>query len=58
MSKRRAERAEVFVAPVEEAAPTVEEKQRKRKHTETDGGADVDRPKKKTKARVRFAEES
>ena len=58
MSKRRAERAEVFVAPVEEAAPTVEEKRRKRKHTETDGGADVDRPKKKTKARVRFAEES
>jgi len=58
MSKRRAERAEAFVAPVEEAAPTVEEKRKKRKHAETDGGADADKPKKKTKAKVRFAEES
>ncbi|KAG1793814.1 uncharacterized protein BJ212DRAFT_1571972 [Suillus subaureus] len=33
--KRRAERAEVYVAPTEEAAPTVEEK-RKRQHTEVD----------------------
>ena len=58
MSKRRAERAEVFVAPVEEAALTVEERRKKRKHTETNGGADVDKPKKKTKASVRFAEDS
>ena len=54
MSKRRAERAEAFVAPAEEAAPTVEEK---RKHAETNGSADVDKPKKK-KGRVRFAEGS
>lgn len=58
MSKRRAERAEAFVAPVEEAAPTAEERRKKRKYAETDGGADVDKPKKKTKAKVRFAEES
>lgn len=57
MSKRRAERAEAFVAPAEEAAPTVEEKRKKRKHAETNGSADVDKPKKK-KGRVRFAEGS
>ncbi|KAF8556270.1 hypothetical protein OG21DRAFT_1409394 [Imleria badia] len=58
MSKRRAERAEAFVAPVEEAAPTVEEKRKKRKHAETDGGTEADKAKKKPKAKVRFAEES
>lgn len=55
MSKRRAERAEAFIAPNEEAAPTVEEKRKKRKHAETDGRTDVDKPKKK-KNKVRFAE--
>lgn len=34
--KRRAERAEAFVAPVETAAPTVEEKRRHRKRTAGD----------------------
>jgi len=33
-AQRKADRAEAFIAPVEEAAPTVEEK-RKRKHKET-----------------------
>lgn len=38
--KRRAERAEAFVAPVETAEPTVEEKRkRKRKTAETGEGA-------------------
>ncbi|KAG0698860.1 hypothetical protein DFH29DRAFT_809801 [Suillus ampliporus] len=45
--KRRAERAEVFVAPQEEAAPTVEEK-RKRRH-EVDGDDGTARSKKKKK---------
>ena len=38
-AKRRAERAEVFVAPVESAAPTVEEK-RKRKRREAEAEVD------------------
>ncbi|KIK42825.1 hypothetical protein CY34DRAFT_804485 [Suillus luteus UH-Slu-Lm8-n1] len=46
--KRRAERAEVYVAPKEEAAPTVEEK-RKRRHTEVDGDDGMARSKKKKK---------
>ncbi|KAG2745776.1 hypothetical protein P692DRAFT_201848246 [Suillus brevipes Sb2] len=46
--KRRAERAEVYVAPKEEAAPTVEEK-RKRRHTEVDGDDGTTRSKKKKK---------
>lgn len=54
MSKRRAARAEAFVAPVEEAAPTVEEKRKKRKHAETYSGSDVGKPKKERKAKVRF----
>ncbi|KAI9507173.1 ribosomal RNA assembly protein mis3 [Russula earlei] len=40
-AKRRVERAEAFVAPVEAAAPTVEEK-RKRKRREAEGGVDGD----------------
>ena len=36
--KRRAERAEAFVAPVETALPTVEEKRRHRKRTAGDTG--------------------
>lgn len=58
MSKRRAERAEAFVAPIEAAVPTVEEKRTKRKHAEMDGATDVERPKKKSKDKVRFAEHS
>ncbi|KIJ70389.1 hypothetical protein HYDPIDRAFT_77376 [Hydnomerulius pinastri MD-312] len=56
-SKRRAERAEAFVAPIEEAAPTVEEKRQKRRHAE--GGADTPEKskKKKKKEKVRFNEE-
>ncbi|KAH9024557.1 ribosomal RNA assembly protein mis3 [Lactarius pseudohatsudake] len=52
-AKRRAERAEAFVAPVESAVPTVEEK-RKRKHgeSETEGG----KAGKKKKKRVRLEE--
>ncbi|KAH8986315.1 ribosomal RNA assembly protein mis3 [Lactarius akahatsu] len=52
-AKRRAERAEAFVAPVESVAPTVEEK-RKRKHgeSETEGG----KAGKKKKKRVRLEE--
>ncbi|OAX39139.1 hypothetical protein K503DRAFT_690266 [Rhizopogon vinicolor AM-OR11-026] len=46
--KRRAERAEAFVAPEEEAAPTVEEK-RKRRHAEADGEDGKARSKKKKK---------
>ncbi|KAG1780433.1 ribosomal RNA assembly protein mis3 [Suillus placidus] len=49
--KRRAERAEVYVAPKEEAAPTVEEK-RKRRHTEVDGDDGTARSKKKKKKDV------
>ncbi|KAH8979291.1 ribosomal RNA assembly protein mis3 [Lactarius hatsudake] len=50
-AKRRAERAEAFVAPVESAVPTVEEK-RKRKlgESETEGG----KAGKKKKKRVRL----
>lgn len=46
--KRRAERAEAFVAPQEEAAPTVEEK-RKRRHAEVDGADGTAKSKKKKK---------
>jgi len=59
-AKRRAERAEAFVAPVESAAPTVEEK-RKRKRRETE--AEVDGPSKegktgkKKKKRAKLEEE-
>ncbi|KAF8164851.1 hypothetical protein B0H34DRAFT_686911 [Crassisporium funariophilum] len=55
--KRRAERAEAFVAPVETAAPTVEEKRRHRKRTalelEMDGEEPegVEKSKKKKKRR-------
>ncbi|KAI9449643.1 hypothetical protein BJY52DRAFT_1126590 [Lactarius psammicola] len=57
-AKRRVERAEAFVAPVESAAPTVEEK-RKRKRRESE--AEIDPPKegkagKKKKKRVRLEE--
>ena len=56
--KRRAERAEVFVAPVETAAPTVEEKRRHKKRSaieleldhEEPEGAEKAKKKKKVKA--------
>jgi ribosomal RNA assembly protein len=59
-AKRRAERAEAFVAPVETAAPTVEDK-RKRKRRELEAEMDKDEPpkeerrgkKKKKRARER-----
>jgi len=63
-AKRRAERAVAFVAPVESAAPTVEEK-RKRKRRETEAEVDGDResPKegkagKKKKKRAKLEEDS
>lgn len=46
--KRRAERAEAYIAPKEEAAPTVEEK-RKRRHTEVDSDDRAGKSKKKKK---------
>ncbi|KAG2038488.1 hypothetical protein BDR03DRAFT_861760 [Suillus americanus] len=46
--KRRAERAEVWIAPEEEAAPTVEKK-RKRRHTEVNGDDGTARSTKKKK---------
>ncbi|KAJ6543868.1 hypothetical protein B0H19DRAFT_1168708 [Mycena capillaripes] len=53
-AKRRAERAEAFVAPAEEAAPTVEQKrQRKRKAVDAEmvaeTGVDEEEPTKKKK---------
>ncbi|THH20266.1 hypothetical protein EW146_g1056 [Bondarzewia mesenterica] len=61
-AKRRAERAEAFVAPVEEAAPTVEEKRkRKRREAEVDTDAEAVSHKnkvgKKQKKKVTIAEE-
>jgi len=48
--KRRAERAEAFVAPVEIAAPTVEEKRRHRKRTaDTEGGKELGEETEKKK---------
>ena len=46
--KRRAERAEAFVAPVEIAAPTVEEKRRHRKRTAgEEPGEETEKKRKK-----------
>jgi len=63
-AKRRAERAEVFVAPVEDAAPTVDEK-RKRKRRGLEAEMDGDEPpnegkagKKKKKKKVKDVESS
>lgn len=59
-AKRRAERAVAFVAPVESAAPTVEEKRkRKRRETETEVDGDREPPKerKKKKKRAKLEEE-
>ncbi|KIJ19838.1 hypothetical protein PAXINDRAFT_160534 [Paxillus involutus ATCC 200175] len=58
-SKRREGRAGAFVAPVEEVAPTVEEKRTKRKHAEEEeGGRDLPEKskdkKKKKEMKVRF----
>ncbi|KAF7331705.1 90S preribosome/SSU processome component KRR1 [Mycena kentingensis (nom. inval.)] len=55
-AKRRAERAEAFVAPVEEAAPTIEQK-RKRKAAEEEAGGDEERTKKKKKKKEKVAME-
>ncbi|KAF7301271.1 90S preribosome/SSU processome component KRR1 [Mycena indigotica] len=56
-AKRRAERAEAFVAPVEEAAPTVEEKRHRKRKAETTEAAveleeGVERIKKKKKKKA------
>ncbi|CAK5276117.1 unnamed protein product [Mycena citricolor] len=57
-AKRRAERAEAFVAPAEQAAPTIEEK-RKRKAAERDedGVRDEEARKKKKKKKKESREE-
>lgn len=51
-SERKAQRQEVFVAPVEEAAPTVEEKRDKKKKKDK-VVEDVDVPSEKSKKRKR-----
>ncbi|TFY80631.1 hypothetical protein EWM64_g3381 [Hericium alpestre] len=48
-AKRRAERAEVYVAPIEEAAPTVDER-RKRRRKELETEMDGDEPPNEGKA--------
>ena len=56
--KRRVERAEAFVAPVEIAAPTVEEKRRHRKRTAGDmGGEDAEKTKKKKRREKKDVQE-
>ncbi|KAJ3518029.1 hypothetical protein NLJ89_g123 [Agrocybe chaxingu] len=61
--KRRAERAEAFVAPTEQAEPTVEEKRRKKKRAAMESEMDAEEPegleksKKKKKRRVKEGEE-
>lgn len=47
--KRRVERAEAFVAPLETAAPTVEEKRRHRKRTTSEMGGEEPRESEKMK---------
>ena len=49
--KRRAERAEVFVAPVETAAPTVEEKRRNKKRSAMELEVDHEEPEGAEKAK-------
>lgn len=62
--KRRAERAEVFVAPVETAAPTVEEKRRHKKRSamelevDHEGAEGVEKAKKKKKVKGKREVES
>ncbi len=58
-AERRAKRAEAFVAPEEEAAPTIEEK-RKRKHSkdkEEEGEPESRKEKLKKKKTKKLAEE-
>ncbi|RPD61985.1 ribosomal RNA assembly protein mis3 [Lentinus tigrinus ALCF2SS1-7] len=54
--ERRAKRAEAFVAPEEDTAPTIEEK-RKRKHTEAHEGADGRKEKSKKRKKEREEDE-
>ncbi|KAF9448400.1 hypothetical protein P691DRAFT_669534 [Macrolepiota fuliginosa MF-IS2] len=62
-AKRKEERAEAFVAPVEKAAPTVEERLKKKKRTAAESGVDQEqgeetgKRKKKKKKRERQEEE-
>jgi ribosomal RNA assembly protein len=49
--KRRAERAEAFVAPVETAAPTVEEKRRHKKRSAMELEMDDEEPESIEKAK-------
>ncbi|TFY54306.1 hypothetical protein EVJ58_g8939 [Rhodofomes roseus] len=62
--ERRFKRAEAFVAPVEDAAPTVEEKRKRRREQQVEEAAPHDdsgrkeKKKKKKKARVEGVDES
>ncbi|KAH9843680.1 uncharacterized protein C8Q71DRAFT_729586 [Rhodofomes roseus] len=62
--ERRVKRAEAFVAPVEDAAPTVEEKRKRRREQQVEEAAPHDdsgrkeKKKKKKKARVEGVDES
>lgn len=48
-AERQAKRAEAYVAPVESAEPTVEEKLKKKKRKERSGGEDDERSERKDK---------
>ena len=52
--KRRAERAEAFVPPKEDAAPTVEEKKKRKERAED--GEDGERPHKSKKKKKKATE--
>lgn len=57
-AERRAKRAEAFVAPDEEAAPTIDEKRkRKHAHENKDTEHSEEKPKKKKKKRATEDEE-
>ena len=49
--KRRAERAEAFVPPKEDAAPTVEEKKKRKRKERVGDGVDGEKPHKSKKAK-------
>lgn len=50
--KRRAERAEAFVPPREDAVPTVEEKKKRKRKATVEGEVEGEKPHKSKKKRV------
>ncbi|KAG6850015.1 ribosomal RNA assembly protein krr1 [Arthromyces matolae] len=54
-AKRQEQRAEAFIAPVESAAPTVEEKQRKKRKATDHEDVDSEQPKKSKKKKKKEA---